>query len=32
MIEPKDEKTQKAIESFRNKFVEQNCHRDNEIK
>ena len=32
VIEPNDEKTEKAIESFRNKFVEQNCHKDNEIK
>jgi len=31
-IDHKDEKTKKAIDSFRNKFVEQNCHKDDEIK
>ena len=31
-VEPRDETTRKALESFRNKFVEQNCHKDNEIR
>ena len=31
-VEPKDEGTKKALESFRNKFVEQNCHKDDEIR
>ena len=32
IIDNKDDKTKKAIDSFRNKFVEQNCHKDDEIK
>ena len=31
-VEPRDETTRKALESFRNKFVEQNCHKDDEIR
>ena len=31
-VEPKDEVTKRALESFRNKFVEQNCHKDDEIR
>ena len=31
-IDNKDEKTKKAIDSYRNKYVEQNCHKDDEIK
>ena len=31
-VKPKDEKTRKALESFRNKFVEQNCHKDEQIR
>ena len=31
-VEAEDEKTKKALEKFRNKFVEQNCHKDNEIR
>ena len=31
-VEPKDEATKRALESFRNKFVEQNCHKDDEIR
>ena len=32
VIENKDEKTRKSVESFRSKFAEQNCHKDDEIK
>jgi hypothetical protein len=31
-VGPRDETTRKALESFRNKFVEQNCHKDEEIR
>ena len=31
-MEGRDEETRLAVESFRNKFVEQNCHKDEEIK
>ena len=31
-VEPRDDKTKKALESFRNKFVEQNCSKDDEIR
>ena len=31
-LEAEDEKTKKALEKFRNKFVEQNCHKDDEIR
>ena len=31
-VEGRDSQTRAAVESFRNKFVEQNCHKDDEIK
>ena len=31
-LEAEDEKTKKALEKFSNKFVEQNCHKDDEIR
>ena len=31
-VEGRDNQTKSAVESFRNKFVEQNCHKDDEIK
>ena len=31
-VDPRDETTGKALDSFRNKFVEQNCHKDAEIR
>ena len=31
-VEARDSQTRSAVESFRNKFVEQNCHKDEEIK
>ena len=31
-VEGRDSLTRSAVESFRNKFVEQNCHKDDEIK
>ena len=32
VVEGRDQQTRQAVESFRNKFVEQNCHKDEEIK
>ena len=31
-VEGRDNQTKSAVDSFRNKFVEQNCHKDDEIK
>ena len=31
-VEARDNQTKTAVESFRNKFVEQNCHKDEEIR
>ena len=31
-VEPGDKQTREAFESFKNKFVQQNCHRDVEIR
>ena len=31
-VEGRDSQTSSAVESFRNKFVEQNCHKDDQIK
>ena len=31
-VEGRDGQTRTAVDSFRNKFVEQNCHKDDEIK
>lgn len=32
IIENKDDKTKKSVDSFRSKFTEQLCHKDDEIK
>ena len=31
-VEPGDSQTREAFEKFKNKFVQQNCHRDVEIR
>ena len=31
-VEPGDLETREAFEAFKNKFVQQNCHRDVEIR
>ena len=31
-VEPGDAQTREAFDSFKNKFVQQNCHRDVEIR
>ena len=32
LVEPGDQKTRERFEAFKKKFVQQNCHRDEQIR